>query len=89
MLAPVGERRRSARQCVRDSGGETVHRIAQDVAKATFFRIGLLEPPVGGAALAARRVPRRLLDVGEFGNEGVDGRVRALMRFDGGEDRVF
>src|SRR5256885_12447933 len=82
MGAHVGERRRSARQRVRNGRGETVLRIAQGIAKAPFFRISLLEPPVGGAAFSARRVPGGLLDVGEFGNEGVEGSVGAPMRLD-------
>src|SRR3954452_7099596 len=84
----VGERRRSARQRVRNGRGETVLRIAQGIAKAPFLRIGLFEPPVGGAAFATRRMPGGLLDVCEFGNEGVERRVGAPMRLDGGEDRI-
>jgi len=88
MGAHVGERRRCAWQRVRDGGGETICRIAYDIAQAPFFRVGLLEPPVGGAAFSTRRMPSGLFGVGEFGNESVEGRVGAPMRFDGGKDRV-
>jgi hypothetical protein len=88
-MAPhVGDRCRSARQRVRDRGGEAVLCIAQDVAQAPLFRIGLPEPPVGGAAFAPRRMPGCLLGTRELGNEGVERGVGALMRLDGGEDGV-
>jgi hypothetical protein len=88
MGSHVGNRRRSAGQRVRNGRGETVLRIAQGIAEATFLRISLFEPPVGGAAFSARRMLGGLLDVCEFGNEGVERRVGALMLLDGGEDRV-
>src|SRR4051794_22866180 len=88
MRADIGERRRNARQRVRNGRGETVLRIAQGIAKAPFLRISLFEPPAGGAAFSARRMPGGLLNVREFGNEGVEGRVGTLMLLDGGEDRV-
>src|SRR3954463_14163741 len=88
MGSHVGNRRRSARQRVRHGGGEAVLRIAQDVPQAPLFRIGVLEPPVGGAAFSTRRMPRGLLGIRELGNEGVERGVGAPMRLEGGEDRV-
>src|SRR5947209_11034431 len=88
-MAPhVSDGRRSARQRVRGGHGETVLRIARDVAQAPLFRIGLLQAPVGGAAFAPRRMPRGLLGIRELGNEGVEGFVGAPMRLYGGEDRI-
>ena len=88
VLAHIGERRDRALQRLRDDRDEALGRIAQDVSKAPFGRIGFLETLVGGAALTARGVPRRLLGGREFVGKGDEIIVRAPMRRDRREDGI-
>ena len=53
-------------QCVRDGRNQTLERARLEVSETPFGGVGLREPLIGGAALPARRVPRGLLDGGQF-----------------------